>query len=331
MRIEIPLELPEGTLYEGFFGLEDKDNTVNISNPLKTTSFKGGPISAWGAMCAPAGVPMDMKSSAINLAKWFFSLFVIIFMFVTICGIIQYLLARKNKEKVQKAKRVFFSGIIGFVILGFVYFLMIVSMAVFSSGSSMIISAIAILFLSGVAIKTLFGTIKSGEKKNSKILSHIFVLIVVLAVISGLLYMLDILRLPIIVFVAILILTYSKKLSWRKALLISTLGMVLHYASISYSLISIVKLNSEIISGVSLSSKILMFMPVILFVAYLISLTGLFFKRRCAFAFTITLTIFIVIRILFSGAWPITAIGWSILVFMIIPGLYFTRGDFRKK
>jgi len=331
MRIEIPLELPEGTLYEGFFGSGDKEISVNISNPLKTTSFGGGPISAWGAICAPAGVPTSIEHSIVNLAKWILSLFVIIFTFVIVCGVTQYLFARKDKEKVQKAKRVVTSGIIRFVILVLVYFLVAVSTIVVSSGSMLIILAVAILFLSVVAIKDLFEIIKSKDGKSSKILSRIFVFIVVSAAILGLLHILDILRLPIVVFTAILILTYFKKLSWRKALLVSTLGMVLYYASMSYSLINIVKLNSEIISGVSLSSKILMLIPVILFVAYFISLTGLFFRRRCAFAFTITLTIFIVIRILFSGAWPITAIGWSILVFMIIPGLYFTRGDFRKK
>ena len=331
MRIEIPLELPEGTLYEGFFGSGDKDISVNISNPLKTTSFKGGPISAWGAMCAPAGVPMSVEHGIVNIAKWILSLFVIIFIFVIVCGIIKCISARKDKEKVQKAKRVISSGIVGFVILGLVYFLMAFSTTVVSSGASLMISTVAILFLSSVAIKTLIGIVRPNEKRSSKILSHIFVLIVVSAAIFGLLHMLDLLRLPIVVLVAILILTYSKKLSWRKTLLISTLGMVLYYASMSYSLISIVKLNSGIIGETSLSLKILMLMPVLLFIAYLLSLTGLFFKRRCAFAFTIILTIFIVIRIFFSGAWPITTLGWSILIFMIIPGLYFTRGDFRKK
>ena len=334
MRIEIPLELPEGTLYEGFFGSADKETTVNISNPIKTTSFGGGPISAWGAMCAPAGVPMDMERSVMNLFKWILSLFVIIFTFVIICGIVQYLFARKDKEKVQKAKRVVTSGIVGFVILGLVYFLIAIVITVISSevgyGGSLVISAVAILFLSGVAIKALFGIV-SNRNKDSKMFCHIFVFVIVSAAILGLLYIFNILRLPIVVLVAILILTYSKRLSWRKALLISTLGMVLHYASMSYSLINIIKLNSEIISGVSLSSKILMLMPIILFVAYLISLTGLFFKRRYAFAFTIILTIFIAIRIFFSGAWPITTLGWTILVFMIIPGLYFTRGDFKKR
>ncbi|NOQ68346.1 hypothetical protein GQ568_02815, partial [Patescibacteria group bacterium] len=47
IKIEVPLELPEGTLYEGFFGPES--NSINISNPLKTTSFGGGAISMWGA------------------------------------------------------------------------------------------------------------------------------------------------------------------------------------------------------------------------------------------------------------------------------------------
>ena len=274
---------------------------------------------------------MSVEHGIVNIAKWILSLFVIIFIFVVVCGVIQYISARKDKEKVQKAKRVVSSEIVGFVILGLVYFLMALSTTIVSSGASLMISTVAILFLSSVAIKTLIGIVSPNEKRSSKILSHIFVLIVVSAAIFGLLHMLDILRLPIVVLVAILILTYSKRLSWRKTLLISTLGMVLYYASMSYSLINIVKINSGIISEVSLSSKILMLMPVLLFIAYLLSLTGLFFKRRCAFAFTIILTIFIVIRILFSGAWPITVIGWGILVFMIIPGLYFTRGDFRKK
>lgn len=332
MRIEIPLELPEGTLYEGFFGPEDSGgNSIKISNPMKSNSFGGGPISAWGAMCAPMGVPTDTKSAVMNLANWISGLFATIFIFVTICGIVRYLFARKDKEKVQKAKRVFASGIIGFVILVLVYLLVSISMVVIPSGSSMIIPAVSILFLSGVAIKALLGIVKSDGNKNSKTFFHLLVFVIVSAAILGLFHIFNILRLPIIVLTVILILAHSKRLSWRKALLISTLGMVLYYASISYSLIDIIKLNPEIISGVSLPSKILVLMPVLLFAAYLLSLTGLFFKRRCAFAFTIILTVFIVIRILFSGVWPITAIGWTILVFMIIPGLYFTRGDFRKK
>jgi cbb3-type cytochrome oxidase subunit 3 len=309
---------------------------VEILNPLKSTSYGGGSISAWGAMQAPAGAPMDMDRSVMNFIKWILGFLATIFIFVIVCGIIQYLFARRDKEKVDKAKRVVASGINGIVVLGLVYFLIaIITTVVLSEigfASSLIISAVAILFLSGVAIKALYGIIRSnGKKSSSKIFSHLFVFIIVSALILGLLHIFGILCLPVVVLVTILILVYSKRISWRKALLISTLGMTLHYAFMSCSLINIVNLNSEIISRTDLSSKILMLMPILLFAAYLLSLAGLFFKKRCGFDFTIILTIFVVIRILFSGSWPITAIGWSILVFMIIPGLYFTRNDFRKR
>ena len=334
IKVEVPLELPEGTLYEGFFGPEDKGGSMNISNPLKSNSFGGSQIG-WGAMQAPAGVPMDINQGVVNIVKWIFGLFATIFIFVSICGIVQYLFARRDKEKVDKARRVVASGISGIVLTGLVYLLIVIATTVVlldvGSSGDLLILAVAILFLSGVAIKALFGIIKPSGNKDSKMFSHLLVFVIISATILGLLHMLDILRLPIIVLVAILILAYSKRLSWRKALLISTLGMVLHYAFISYNLINIVNLNSGIINRTDLSSKILMFMPILLFIAYLLSLIGLFFKKRCVFAFTIVLTIFIVIRILFSGAWTITAIGWNILVFMIIPGLYFTRGDFRKR
>lgn len=168
-KIEIPLELPEGTIYEGFFDSEDA--SVNILNSSRSTSSRGRSISAWGAMCIPmaTGAPIDMRNNVAHLVKWIIGFFVTIFILVIIYGIIQYLFARGNKDSIDKAKKVVVSGIIGVMITGFVYFLTVVAMTVVLPEGNLllIVPIIAILFLSCVVIRTIYGIIKSNKKKKS--------------------------------------------------------------------------------------------------------------------------------------------------------------------
>ena len=78
---------------------------VSYNNPLSVDSMGGWglssqksyPIEGWGAMNAPAGVPVDSSRAILNVINWFIGVNVIIIIF----GAIIYSI-RKYKKKHSK-------------------------------------------------------------------------------------------------------------------------------------------------------------------------------------------------------------------------------------
>ena len=83
-------------------------------------------ISTWGTTEAPAGVPTDIRGAVMNLTNWILGFISIIATLVIIWGVVQYLTAGGNDEQVGAAKKTISYGIIGIVIAGLAYAMVIV-------------------------------------------------------------------------------------------------------------------------------------------------------------------------------------------------------------
>ncbi|MDF1498217.1 MAG: hypothetical protein P1P85_02590 [Patescibacteria group bacterium] len=83
-------------------------------------------ISTWGAKSKPAGVPTDIRAAIMNLTNWILGFVSIIATLVIIYGGVQYLTAGGNEDAVGNAKKTISYGIIGIVIAGLAYAMVIV-------------------------------------------------------------------------------------------------------------------------------------------------------------------------------------------------------------
>jgi hypothetical protein len=83
-------------------------------------------ISTWGAGSKPAGVPTDIRAAIMNITNWILGFVVMIATLIVIYGGILYLTAMGNDEQTAKARSTIASGIIGIVICGLAYALVIV-------------------------------------------------------------------------------------------------------------------------------------------------------------------------------------------------------------
>jgi len=83
-------------------------------------------ISAWGTTCKPSAVPTDIREAIMNVTNWILGFIAIIATLVIIYGGVQYLTAGGNEDNVAAAKKTISYGIIGIVIAGLAYAMVIV-------------------------------------------------------------------------------------------------------------------------------------------------------------------------------------------------------------
>ena len=83
-------------------------------------------ISTWGAEEKPAGVPTDIRAAIMNVTNWILGFISIIATLVIIYGGVLYLTAAGNEDNVATAKKTISYGIIGVVIAGLAYAMVIV-------------------------------------------------------------------------------------------------------------------------------------------------------------------------------------------------------------
>jgi len=85
-----------------------------------------GAFSEWGAKCAPTNVPTDIRGAIMNVTNWILGFVSIIATLIVIYGGVLYLTAAGNEEAVEKAKKTISYGIIGIVICGLAYAIVII-------------------------------------------------------------------------------------------------------------------------------------------------------------------------------------------------------------
>ena len=93
---------------------------------LMNTVSMDAAISTWGATCRPGGVPTDLRQAIMNVTNWILGFVAIIATLVVIYGGVLYLTATGNEEAVEKAKKTMSYGVIGIVICGLAYAIVIV-------------------------------------------------------------------------------------------------------------------------------------------------------------------------------------------------------------
>ena len=85
-----------------------------------------GGVGKWGDKCAPSAVPTDIKKAIMNVTNWILGFIAIVATLVIIYGGVQYLTAGGNEDNVANAKKTISFGIIGIVICGLAYAMVIV-------------------------------------------------------------------------------------------------------------------------------------------------------------------------------------------------------------
>ncbi|MBW6440668.1 pilin [Patescibacteria group bacterium] len=83
-------------------------------------------ISGWGTKESPSFVPTDIRGAIMNLTNWILGFISIIATLVIIYGGVLYLTAAGNDDNVATAKKTISYGIIGVVIAGLAYAMVIV-------------------------------------------------------------------------------------------------------------------------------------------------------------------------------------------------------------
>jgi len=91
-----------------------------------STSAIAATISPWGSKCKPSGVPTDIRQAIMNVTNWILGFIAIVATLVIIYGGVQYLTAGGNEDNVAAAKKTISYGIIGIVICGLAYAMVIV-------------------------------------------------------------------------------------------------------------------------------------------------------------------------------------------------------------
>ena len=90
---------------------------------ISSAVYSGG---EWGDNCSPTGVPADIKTAIMNVTNWILGFVTIIATLIVIYGGVLYLTAAGNEEAVEKAKKTISYGIIGIVICGLAYAIVMV-------------------------------------------------------------------------------------------------------------------------------------------------------------------------------------------------------------
>ena len=83
-------------------------------------------IPGWGTKEAPSNVPTDIRQAIMNLTNWILGFISIVATLVIIYGGVLYLTAAGNEDNVATAKKTIGFGIIGVVIAGLAYAMVIV-------------------------------------------------------------------------------------------------------------------------------------------------------------------------------------------------------------
>ncbi|MCK4919011.1 MAG: hypothetical protein KAS01_01360 [Candidatus Pacebacteria bacterium] len=105
----------------------------NLIKTLTVSSFTAYALTVstiasaqWGKTNAPSNVPTDIEMAVMNLTNWILGFIAIIATLVIIWGGVQYLTAGGNDDAVGAAKKTISYGIIGMVIAGLAYAMVIV-------------------------------------------------------------------------------------------------------------------------------------------------------------------------------------------------------------
>ena len=85
-----------------------------------------GPADGWGYENPPDNVPEDIEAAIMNVTNYILGFIAIIATLVIIWGGVQYLTAGGNEDSVANAKKTISYGIIGMVVAGLAYAMVIV-------------------------------------------------------------------------------------------------------------------------------------------------------------------------------------------------------------
>ena len=91
-----------------------------------STSVASAQINTWGHTNAPSGVPDDIETAIMNVTNYILGFIAIIATLVIIYGGVMYLTAAGNEDSVANAKKTIAAGVIGMVIAGLAYAMVIV-------------------------------------------------------------------------------------------------------------------------------------------------------------------------------------------------------------
>ena len=84
------------------------------------------PTAGWGYTNPPANVPTDVEAAVMNITNYILGFIAIIATLVIIWGGVQYLTAGGNEDTIANAKKTISAGVIGMVIAGLAYAMVIV-------------------------------------------------------------------------------------------------------------------------------------------------------------------------------------------------------------
>ena len=93
-----------------------------------STSVAGAtsPTAGWGYGTKPGGVETDIEVAIMNITNYILGFIAIIATLIIIFGGVQYLTAGGNEDTVANAKKTIAAGVIGMVIAGLAYAMVIV-------------------------------------------------------------------------------------------------------------------------------------------------------------------------------------------------------------
>lgn len=93
---------------------------------LSASVASADPSEGWGYENPPDNVPEDIEAAIMNVTNYILGFIAIIATLVIIWGGVQYLTAGGNEDSVANAKKTISYGIIGMVIAGLAYAMVIV-------------------------------------------------------------------------------------------------------------------------------------------------------------------------------------------------------------
>jgi hypothetical protein len=93
---------------------------------LSASVAGASPTDGWGYEKAPENVPTDIEAAVMNVTNYILGFIAIIATLVIIWGGVQYLTAGGNEDTVANAKKTIAAGVIGMVIAGLAYAMVIV-------------------------------------------------------------------------------------------------------------------------------------------------------------------------------------------------------------
>jgi len=91
-----------------------------------SASVASAQINTWGHKNAPINVETDIEAAIMNITNYILGFIAIIATLVIIYGGVRYLTAGGNEDSVAEAKKIIAAGIIGMVIAGLAYAMVIV-------------------------------------------------------------------------------------------------------------------------------------------------------------------------------------------------------------